>query len=423
MGRRLLLTFGLLSGLLLRAHTMDQIAILLDFRSDRVEVELQLPLARVRAALNTNFADETAARQEIAEYISPRISATLPDGRKIPAENVEVAGLTSVDGAPYILARLTLSPPSGTSLDLLELRSEVLLDPIRSQTALVSIRSDWRTATFADEPVLLGALGPTNRIITINRRDGSWRRGLQSVFLLGTRHIAEGTDHLLFLLALLLPAPIMAVGGRWARELGVRQCLWNITKVVTAFTIGHSITLAVGALDWIRVPAEPVEAVIAISILVSAVHAWRPLFPGREALIACGFGLIHGLAFATTLEELGLAPREKASAILAFNLGIEAMQLLVVAACMPSLILLSRTPFYAAIRVPGALFAAIASAGWIAERVAGLPNPFEAPVSALASQAWMIALALLTLSISAWWYHRWYRIGYTPASRSRTPSR
>lgn len=151
--------------------------------------------------------------------------------------------------------------------------------------------------------------------------------GFASIFRLGMRHIAEGTDHLLFLLVLLLPAPLLALGSRWAGFADVRQSLLRILKVVTAFTLGHSLTLAVAALGLVRVPSRPIEVLIAVSILVSGTHALRPLFPGREAAIAALFGLIHGLAFATTLADLGLGRWERVAGILGFNLGIETMQL------------------------------------------------------------------------------------------------
>ena len=179
---------------------------------------------------------------------------------------------------------------------------------------------------------------------------GGWQRvsGLAptSMFRLGMRHIAEGTDHLLFLLALLLPAPLLAVGGRWAGSAGVRPSLLRILKVVTAFTVGHSLTLALAAMGVVKVPGRPIEVLIAVSILVSAVNAMRPVFAGREAVVAGFFGLIHGLAFASTLSVLGLGRWERLLSILGFNLGIEAMQLMVVAAVLPSLLLLSRSRGY-----------------------------------------------------------------------------
>ncbi|MDT7815387.1 MAG: hypothetical protein QOJ42_5303, partial [Acidobacteriaceae bacterium] len=108
---------------------------------------------------------------------------------------------------------------------------------------------------------------------------------------------------------------------------------------------------------------------IALSILVSAVHALRPIFPGKEAAIAAFFGLFHGLAFASTLSDLGLARWERVAGILAFNLGIETMQVAVVAAILPSLLLMSRTRAYPFLRSFGAFCAGVASMGWIADRI------------------------------------------------------
>ena len=222
------------------------------------------------------------------------------------------------------------------------------------------------------------------------------------MFKLGMRHIAEGTDHLLFLLALLLPAPLLCRGGHWAGYSDVRRCLFKIAGIVTAFTIGHSLTLATGALDLVHVPCRPIETLIAVSIFVSAVHAFRPLFPGREAAIAGFFGLVHGLAFAVTLAGLGLARWERVASILGFNLGIESMQLIVVAAALPSLILLSRTRLYSALRHGGAWFAGLAAAGWIVQRLWDIPTPADAVVTALAHYAVWLALGLALAGIAAW---------------------
>jgi HupE / UreJ protein len=182
-----------------------------------------------------------------------------------------------------------------------------------------------------------------------------WFNGLSfiSLFCLGMHHIAEGTDHLLFLLALLLPAPLTVAGVRWGPAAGIRQSLLRIAGIVTAFTIGHSTTLSLAALGFVHVPDRPVEALIAVSILVSALHALRPIFPGREAWIAAFFGLIHGLAFAATLGRLGLETWERLAGVFAFNLGIETMQIIVVAVTLPSLMFLSRTSAYPSLRIGG----------------------------------------------------------------------
>ncbi len=383
------------------AHSMYQAAVVLDFHGGTVEAELQLPVERLQTALGISLTRQSIDRESarVTEYIVSHFSATLADGRPFRIDEIGFPHLFSIDGAPYVVARFRLTPPGDSGADLFDLHCDVLLDRIPAQVTLVSTRTDWRTSTFANDPQLIGVLREGDRTVRIDRRDGNWWHGFGSLFRLGMRHIAEGTDHLLFLLALLLPAPLVAVHGEWWRYAGVRRCLLQIARVVTAFTLGHSVTLAAGAMDLVRVPSRLIETLIAVSILVSAVHAFRPIFPGREAVIAGCFGLVHGLAFATTLAELGLGPWERAAGIFGFNLGIEAMQLMVVAAALPSLILLSRSPVYSPIRIGGALFAGVAATGWIAQRLWGAPNPVDAVVAALAQRAIWIALGLTLLAI------------------------
>ena len=230
----------------------------------------------------------------------------------------------------------------------------------------------------------------------------SWVAGLQlsSLFHLGMRHIAEGTDHLLFLLVLLLPAPLCAVGGRWVAVQSVRGSLLHIVGIVTAFTIGHSLTLTLAAMGLVHISSRPVEVFIAVSILISAVHALKPIFPGREAWIAAGFGLVHGLAFASTLDRLGLSRWDRLAGILAFNLGIEAMQMAVVAITLPSLLIMSRTWSYRYVRSAGAALAALASLAWIAERLFEVQTPVDRIVNGIAHHGLMVAGVLLAASLA-----------------------
>lgn len=151
----------------------------------------------------------------------------------------------------------------------------------------------------------------------------------------------------------------------------------RLVKIVSAFTLGHSATLLAGALQWLVLPQQPVEILIAVSILITAAHALRPLFPGREALVAAGFGLVHGLAFASVLAELQLPPGAMMLSILGFNLGIELMQVLVLAMTLPWLALISFTPAHQWFRIAGAALADVAAGGWILNRITGESNAVE----------------------------------------------
>ena len=153
-------------------------------------------------------------------------------------------------------------------------------------------------------------------------------RGVGSFFALGIEHILTGYDHLLFLLALM-------VGGGSA---------WALVKIVTAFTLAHSVTLAAAALDLIALPSQIVESAIALSIAYVALENLLVVERGnsRRWLIALVFGLVHGFGFSAVLKELGLPPNGLAWSLLLFNLGVEAGQAGVIVAAVPFLIGLRR---------------------------------------------------------------------------------
>ena len=224
--------------------------------------------------------------------------------------------------------------------------------------------------------------------------------GMPRLIRLGMRHIAEGTDHLLFLIVLLLPSPLVALPRRWGGYVGARQAGGRILRIVTAFTVGHSITLAAAATGLVRLPQAPVELLIATSILVSAMHAVRPIFPGRESLVAGGFGLVHGLAFATMIAGLGADAWQTARIILGFNIGIEIMQLAVVVAVMPWLLAMARSSVYASVRVTSATVAAVAALGWIGQRGLGAPNPVGPWVALAATHGIAIVGSLAVVAIA-----------------------
>jgi hypothetical protein len=324
--------------------------------------------------------------------------------------DVGAIGDAEDDHVPVAVVGATLHPPPGRSPRVFTIIDDVIGKDVPNHCAWIALRSDFGGGFVAGPAAVLGVTGYLHHAVAVDRRGGGASQGFRAVFRLGVEHIAEGTDHLLFLLALLLPAPLVLARARapgpsrWGSPGSVRESAAALLRVVTAFTLGHSLTLLAGALGWLRLPSAPVETIIALSVFVSALHAIRPLFPGREAWVAAGFGLVHGLAFAGALTDLRLCGARLAVALLGFNLGIEALQIVVVALCFPWLLLLARTPLYTPIRIGGAAFAAIAALGWIAQRALHLPNPCDPVVAAIAARprALLAALAALTIAARAW---------------------
>lgn len=143
----------------------------------------------------------------------------------------------------------------------------------------------------------------------------------------GLHHILIGADHVLFLVCLLLPL-VLGPGGGW------RTRVWPLLGLVTAFTVGHSITLGLASWRVLSLPPAVIEPLIAVTIALTALDNLKPFLGDRRVFAAFFFGLIHGFGFAGPLLELELAPRAMALALLQFNLGVEAGQLVVVAIAM-----------------------------------------------------------------------------------------
>jgi hypothetical protein len=392
------------------AHLMPNSAINLDFSSRAVTAEILIPLNELSYATARRF-NKTPGPATGADlvfyrtYLPAHIAIQTPDHRQWTIRLGEL-GVVSDSWGTDLRATASLTPPPGASPRRFDLRYDAVIDKVANHFVLVFAHSDFQTGTFASEPKMIGGVQAPVFTLEVDRGEGSAWRGFASAMRLGMRHIAEGHDHLLFLIALILPAPLLAQGGVWGGFGGLRHTARRLIAVVSAFTVGHSITLIGGAFFGWTLPSQPVEIGIATSIFISSIHAWRPIFRGREALIAGGFGLVHGLAFATVIANFGLEPLQKAQSILGFNLGIELIQLAVVAAILPSLVVLARLPSYAWLRRCGALLAAVASLAWIAERATGTLNPIAEGLDvALGRAPWLFAA--LTLGAAAVALRHW----------------
>jgi HupE / UreJ protein len=185
---------------------------------------------------------------------------------------------------------------------------------------------------------------------------------------------------------------MVAADGRWRARRGAKATLMRLLGIVSAFTVGHSGALVVAAASGWQVAARGIETLIALSVLLSALHAWRPIFPGREAVVAGAFGLCHGLAFARALSGHLPDPVDTAGAILGFNLGIECFQILIVLASIPFVIQLAPAGFGGAARRLLAACAAVAALAWLAERALDAPNPLSTALGSVTMSTTLIVV-------------------------------
>ena len=218
-------------------------------------------------------------------------------------------------------------------------------------------------------PAVFTAESP-EQVFTL-RDPGVWERATSDLRS-GMWHIWTGFDHLLFLVCLLLPAVLVRRGGAGAVAGGASPLppvVVEVLKIVTAFTLAHSITLSLAALHLVSLPARFTESTIAASVVLAAALNLFPALQVRRWQAAFGFGLIHGFGFASALDDLGVSGAGLVATVLAFNVGVEAGQLAVVAVLLPLLYALRRSPWYGpgVVRGGSSVIAVIATL-WFVER-------------------------------------------------------
>ena len=216
-------------------------------------------------------------------------------------------------------------------------------------------------------------LSAATRTATLNLSAPDRLAQLRAFLDEGIWHIWKGYDHILFLLTLLLPAVVLFRGGYWEPRDSLRDTLLDVLKVVTAFTVAHSITLTLAVNNLIHLPSRLVESGIALTVLLGAINNLFPLVRERRWVVAFAFGLIHGMGFAAVLTDLGLTGWNLALALVGFNLGVEVGQIAIVLAFVPLAYGLRTTRFYRLAFMPGGAIAiSLVAAYWLASRAMGL---------------------------------------------------
>ncbi len=299
-----------------------------------------------------------AHEKEVTSYALSRLGIQA-DGAPCLVELTKQLVDNHTDGAYSVLRFVAHCPQKPNTLDI-GYRLFFDLDP--QHRGLLRLESEGltRTAIFSpsqtNQSLALVAVNPVQQFLEFGR-EGVW-------------HIWIGFDHILFLITLLLPAVLERREGKWKPVLEIRSVFRNVLKVVTAFTIAHSITLSLATLGVIQLPSRWVESVIALSVILSALNNIYPVVQGRRWVIAFGFGLIHGFGFASVLADLGLPKEALLRALIGFNLGVEAGQIALACAFLPLAFALRDSWFYR--QVPfkgGSVSIALVASVWMMERL------------------------------------------------------
>jgi HupE / UreJ protein len=298
-----------------------------------------------------------AKHAEIAAYALTRL-AIAADGADCPIAITEQLIDNHSDGA-YAVMRFAVECRAAPQVLRIKYTLFFDLDPLHRGLLRVEQQGLTHTAVFSPEHDTWQLEGQTVEL---------GRQFLQ-YFSTGVWHIWTGFDHILFLCSLLLPAVLERNPGGWQAVNTFRSAFFEVLRIVTAFTIAHSITLSLAVLGFITLPSRLIESTIAASVVVAALNNVYPLIAKRLWIIAFVFGLVHGLGFANVLTDLALPEPTLAVSLVSFNLGVEAGQLALVAAFLPLAYLARHSRLYPRLVLRGGSLAigTIASV-WLIER-------------------------------------------------------
>ncbi len=384
--------YQLLPTSLVYAHSLDSSTLTINIEQEVVEAEVYIALENLDKVLGTDYSSQSSPNESAEtaiNYVDQHFSITGLNGQQWP-KTFKQPVQEQIEDNDYFKLPVTfdagLSNPNNFTI---KYDAIIEADPKHRATIVLNNQDD--------EVKTVGILSYSRTTIDIGEVT-TWS-SMQEMIKFGIHHVLIGLDHILFLVMLLLAAPLVAVNKRWQRSNEIKPVLKNVFHIVSAFTLGHSLTLIITALGWINLPSQPIEIIIAISVAISALHVAKPLTEKGEVKIAFGFGLIHGMAFAGVLSDLGIDTSNSIVSLLAFNTGIELAQLLVALAIFPSIYLVSLTKYYRPIRTLIASLTIAIALVWAADRLGLISNALSPIEDFITSNLLIIAVVSSALSL------------------------
>ena len=363
--RRLLLALVLLAfGSLAQAHKASDSYLQIDVGDKALAVRWDIALRDLDVALGLDTNDDGQLTWAEVKAAWPRIQ-----GYALPR--------LAISGCPLHVNSTALESRNDGAYAVMFLTSDCVLAkaPTITYSLLREVDPTHRgiaKVTRAGQPMTLTMLSPSDAATTaaatpvqVHEATGFIREGML--------HILTGYDHVLFLLCLLLPSVMRRTPEGWRCVDKLSEAVWPVVGIVSAFTVAHSITLALAATRLVSLSPAFIEPAIAVTIILAALDNVWPIFPVRRVVVTFCFGLIHGFGFAGVLTELNLPASAFAWALLQFNVGLELGQLAVVVSVTALLFLMRQRPQYRTLVIRGGSFAAmLVGLLWLIERTANV---------------------------------------------------
>ena len=362
----------LLAGQVL-AHSDGEDYFFVNFNKDEIVGEFQVNLDDLREKLNLDIAEDTDKANEQIKQTASTVQAYLRDNFR----------LTPKDGAPYEFqfgeaeifveadryARYPFVIPGVEPPEVLTIEHNLFYENDKTHRGLFLIQYNVVNDTDYGEEYTALIFSPTNatQVLDLNDVPGLIER--KEMFYQGMVHIWGGLDHILFILALILPTVLVRSGNSWQPAPRAWPVFKRLVGIITIFTVAHSITLVLAALDLVTVNSRLVESFIALSIILVALNNIFYKLEKGSLWVIFLLGLFHGLGFATVMGNLPFRMEDLVKMVIRFNIGVEIGQIVIIMVIFPLLFMLRGTPAYVrGILQGGSWVLVLIASYWFVER-------------------------------------------------------
>ena len=361
------------------AHALGENYVFMNFREKSIDGRFEITFDDLEKKLGLD-----PAAQESADPLQA-VQANAARVHEYIAEHFEIG---PEGGPPYTLhfttqevldlpqgkfAQFHFRADTGPLPDKLEVRHTMLYENDRFHRGLLLVEYNVKTDREYGAEYAAMLFSPATSTQTLDLTAIPTILWPRDMIQQGVMHIWIGIDHILFLIALVLPTVLVLGNRTWTPVSGFPRALWNLLKIVTAFTLAHSITLLLAAFGYLEVSSRFVESMIALSIVLVALNNITGKVRGGSLMVIVFLGLFHGLGFASVMGHLPFRMVDALKSVVFFNVGVELGQIAIVAVLFPTLFLLRKTRFYVPVILKGGSAVLILVAGfWFVQRAFGL---------------------------------------------------
>jgi hypothetical protein len=348
----------------LNAHEQGHSILTLDAAGASTEVSgvLQIPFEDIEPLVTLDVDGDFAVSQSELDNREKLVHAIVIESlnltRSGAACELRVDELRPIrlESGPHASARLSAQCPNNGALRV----STTLFFGHNAYSVLINVT----TSHGAFDAVLTPASPSWSET-----ESATWWSTLLSFVRSGIHHVLIGYDHIAFVLLLLLPSVLQRTSAGWRRVGNVRHTAVYLAKIVTLFTVAHSLTLALATTGLVQLPARPIELTIAASIVVAGIANLTQYSARIGAPLAFVFGLVHGFGFANVLADTSGEGARLVPMLAGFNVGVEIAQLAIVFTALPILLAFCRWPAWSRVVIPGLSVAlALCGAIWVGSR-------------------------------------------------------